>query len=72
MSYKGMVKTYGNTQFAGNNLRFATEEEATAYTKNLARGWILVTDWTVRKSEDEVNYTYKDSKLSHLPEAEVV
>jgi len=37
MSYKGMVKTYGNTQFAGNNLRFATEEEATAYTKNLAK-----------------------------------
>lgn len=62
MSYKPEVKTAGGSAWAGNALRFATEDEAQAYVLDLAMRWTAVCDTRVIESDDPVNYEIKDGK----------
>jgi hypothetical protein len=52
--------------WAGNGLRFATEQEAAEYASNLASRWMMVTDTRVVGSGDPVNYRYEDGQLAAL------
>jgi hypothetical protein len=47
MNYKVEVIADNFGQWCGNNLNFATEAEAEAYAKDLARRWTLVRQWRV-------------------------
>jgi hypothetical protein len=61
MSFKPMVLVQG--EWAGNALRFATEDEALANAENLMGRWMLVEDFRAAESSDPVNYAWVDSKL---------
>ena len=55
MSFKVMVRPTGEKNFACNGLRFATEEQAKEYGKDLFMRWFAVEEWKVETSGDEVN-----------------
>jgi hypothetical protein len=54
MSFKPEVVADSSGTWAGNALRFATEDEAEMYVKDLARRWTLVTATRVVPSDDPV------------------
>ena len=61
MSFKPMVYVQG--EWAGNALRFATEDEALANANDLFGRWMLVEKVRVDPSDDPVNYRWVDNKL---------
>lgn len=66
MSWKSGVKTSGDTDFVFNALRFKTKGEAERYVHDLMWKWFAVTETTVAKSSDLVNYKYVDGKVVSL------
>lgn len=69
MSYKLEVKTMGDTNFASNGLRFATEEEGKAYERDLTGRWFAITESRVVESNDPVTHVIKDGIMSeYVPE----
>lgn len=67
MSYRPMVYVHG--EWAGNGLRFATEEEARASASALMDRWMLVENYRVDESSDPVNYCLVDGRLVAPQEA---
>lgn len=61
MSYRPKVFVQG--EWAGNGLRFATEEEARRSACDLASRWTLVDDWRADESGDPVNSAIEDGRL---------
>ena len=61
-SYKPEVRCYGEKDFAGNALRFATKAEAELYVHDLMMRWTRVDDTRVVESDDPVNYMIMDGK----------
>jgi hypothetical protein len=59
MSYRPMVYVGGG--WAGNALRFATEEEARASACDLYSRWTLCEDYRADPSDDPVNCVREDS-----------
>lgn len=55
-SFKGEVIADSSGKWSGNALRFATEEEAGKYIRNLGLRWTLVEETRVVPSEDEVTH----------------
>lgn len=55
MSYKVEVQADSSGTWAGNGLRFATEDVAKAYGEDLAYRWTAVREWRVVESTDPVN-----------------
>jgi len=68
MSYKVEVLVCGETEWATNQLRFATKEEAEAYGRDLFRRWLAVREWRVTESEEPVNYAIRGGELVRLAE----
>jgi len=66
MSWKPEVIADGSGQFVGNQLRFATKEEAEANAESLSKRWVLVLDWRATESTDPVNYAWRDGTLVSL------
>jgi hypothetical protein len=66
MSYRPMVYVGGG--WAGNALRFATEEEARASACDLYSRWTLCEDYRADPSDDEVNYVW-DNGLKEVVNA---
>lgn len=64
MSYRPMVLVHG--EWAGNALRFESEEEALDNARDLMGRWLLVNDYRVDKSEDPVNYRWVEGKLESI------
>ncbi len=62
-SWKPEVIADSSGKWCGNDLRFATREEALANVKNLESRWLLVRDTRVVESGDPVNYRWIDGKL---------
>ena len=58
MSFKPEVKTGGDTQWAGNALRFATQQEAEDYVLDLGLRWTAVVDTRVIEVDEPANYTW--------------
>ena len=61
MSYRPMVYVQG--EWAGNDLRFATHEEADTHAYLLSNRWTLVSAFRVDESSDPVNYALVDGRL---------
>lgn len=61
-SFKAEVIADNSGKFCGNGLRFATQEEAEAYAKDLAWRWTLVREWRVVDSGDPVNYRWNTAE----------
>lgn len=61
-SYKVEVLTYGETKWASNALRFATEEEAKAAALDLAGRWTMLQEWRIASSMDPVNYKWREGR----------
>jgi len=61
MSYRPMVQVNG--KWAGNDLRFATREEAEASAWNLLQRWTLCEDSRADESDDPVNYAWRDGNV---------
>ena len=66
LSFAPEVQADRSGTWAGNALRFATEAEADAYARDLARRWFLVTATRVVPSHDPVNYAIVDGALVAL------
>jgi hypothetical protein len=66
MSYRPMVYVGGG--WAGNGLRFATEEEARASACDLYSRWTLCEDYRADPSDDPVNYVW-DNGLKEVQNA---
>ena len=66
-SYRPMMKI-SYTEFAGNGLRFTTNEEASAQAEELMRRWTVPIGYRVDPSEDAPNYRwdFKIQKSIHL------
>ena len=56
MSWKPEVIADAGGTWAGNALRFATEDEAKIYVADLKERWMNVTDTRVVTSDDPVNH----------------
>jgi hypothetical protein len=63
MSFKPEVRTGSDPQFYGNNLAFATKEEAEKSASDLMSRWMLVNEWRVVESDQPVNWYYKDGSI---------
>lgn len=69
MSFRPEVQTDDSGEWYPNGLRFATEEEAQRYVKELATRWLLVRDRRVVPSKDPVNYELtSDGALKRVKE----
>ena len=68
MSWKSEVvaEKGENVPWAGNALRFATQEEAEAYVKDLSMRWMLVRKTRVIESRDPVNYKFVNGRAVPL------
>lgn len=64
-SFVGQVKTPGDKDWVGNQLRFATYVEAAEYVANLAGRWTQVERVNVAGTSDPVNAEWRDGR-AHL------
>jgi hypothetical protein len=62
MSFKPEVQTDRSGKWYGNQLRFATREEAEAQVVNLAIRWFAVRETRVVECDDPVNYRWDPEK----------
>ena len=67
MSFKPEVMCAGESTWAGNALRFATEAEAHQYVEDLAMRWTAVADVRVVPSSDDVTARIINNRLQHWP-----
>lgn len=65
-SYSGQVRVLGETEFVGNQLRFATEAEAKASVTELASRWLSVEDTRVIPTSDPVTHRFENGKAVSL------
>lgn len=63
MSYKVEVLVAGGADWVNNALRFATREEAETYGIDLFRRWLLVKEWRIAESDEDVNYRINNGSL---------
>jgi hypothetical protein len=66
MSYKPEVIADNSGTWAGNTLRFATEEEAKTYAYDLALRWTAVRDTRVIESEEPVTAKIENNLVVYL------
>lgn len=62
MNYRPMVQV--DQQWTGNELVFATRQEAEDNVRALAWRWTLVTDTRVDETEAPVNYRWKNGLIA--------
>jgi hypothetical protein len=71
MSWKAQVQVKGEGEkWHDNALRFATVEEAGAYSKDLLSRWMLSTAHRVAESEDPVNYRWANGEAHFIKETD--
>ena len=66
MSFKPEVIADSTGKWIGNQLRFATKQEALDNVQDLMMRWFLVRDTRVVESDDPPNYTYVNRQLRHI------
>ncbi len=59
LSFGAEVIADNSGEWVGNALRFATNDEAVAYAKNLFTRWTAVREYRVVPSPDPVNYRWE-------------
>jgi hypothetical protein len=65
-SYKAEVIADTSGKWNSNGLRFATEEEAQSYVRDLYARWTLVRSTRVVPANDPVNAVWQDGRLQYL------
>jgi hypothetical protein len=68
MSWKTEVIADNSGKWCGNELRFATEDEAEVYVEDLFHRWTMVIETRVVPSDEPVNAQMQDGMLVHLKE----
>jgi hypothetical protein len=71
MSWISQVQVVSDgDKWVGNQISFATKEEAEGYVKDLASRWFAVTNTRAIESDKEVTYMWlnKESRLVNLKE----
>jgi hypothetical protein len=71
MSWISQVQVVSDgDKWVGNQISFATKEEAEGYVKDLASRWFSVTNTRAIESDKEVTYMWlnKESRLINLKE----
>lgn len=63
MSWAPEVIADSSGKWCGNQLRFATKEEAEQNVYDLSMRWMMVRETRVVESTEPVNYQYIDGKL---------
>ena len=63
MSWKPEVKVLGENSWSRNGLVFATKQEAEDNARNLAWGWMKVTDHRAAEVDEPVNYKWTERGL---------
>jgi hypothetical protein len=63
LSYKMEVIADRTGKFVGNQLRFASRQEADEYSRDLMSRWLAVKTYRVVESDDPVNYEWKGDRL---------
>jgi hypothetical protein len=63
LSYKVEVIADRTGKFVGNQLRFASRQEADGFARDLMSRWFLVEKYRVVESDDPVNYEWRVDKL---------
>lgn len=66
MSYKPEVIADSTGKWCGNALRFATEQEAEDYVRNLSTRWMSVRQTRVVKSDDPACHAWDGLKAVPL------
>jgi hypothetical protein len=66
-SFAGEVIADSSGKFYGNQMRFATKQEAENYIANLMFKWTAVRETRVVKTNDPVNYRFVDYELIMVP-----
>jgi hypothetical protein len=61
MSWKTEVIADNSGKWAGNGLRFATEDEAKKYVADLKGRWFLVTDTRVGEVDEPVTHKWTNT-----------
>jgi len=68
-SYKAEVIADSSGKWVGNQLRFATSDEAAGYVRDLMMRWTSVTETRVVPSNEPVSYAWLDGKAVPLETA---
>jgi hypothetical protein len=66
MSWAPEVIADSTGKWVGNQLRFATKQEALDNVRDLEMRWFAVRDTRVVESSDPVNYSYVERVLRHV------
>ena len=66
-SWKAEILAAGETNYATNALRFATQSEAGSYALDLFHRWSSVKSWRTAPSDDPVNYEWRDRLVPLKP-----
>lgn len=69
-SWRPEVRTDSTGQWYGNNLRFATEQEALDNVHDLANRWFAVIATRVVPTPDPPNYSYVSRRLTPVTSKE--
>jgi hypothetical protein len=65
-SWKAEVQADRSGTWAGNTLRFATEEQARMYAVDLAWRWTAVREWRVVTADEPVTYAWDGERAVPL------
>lgn len=68
MSWKPEVIADGSGKWVGNMLRFATEQEAKDYVRDLSWRWTLVRDTRVIEVDEPVTHRWANGKSEEIKE----
>jgi hypothetical protein len=66
VSYKTLIKVFGDDTYYPNGITLATREEAEAYGAYKLASWTLAENYKVVESNLEPNYAFEDGHLIHL------
>ena len=66
MSWAPEVIADSTNKWVGNQLRFATKQEALENVLDLSMRWTSVRNTRVVESDDAPNYTYHNGQLRHI------
>jgi hypothetical protein len=69
MSFKVEVIADSSGQWTGNQMRFASKNEAEIYALDLALRWTLVTNTRILQSDESVNYELREGRFVHTERA---
>lgn len=69
-SWRPMIRATGESRFAGNGLRFATESEALEAANDTFMRWFAAEEFKAEESPDAPTHIWRDGKSIEIPEVQ--